>query len=47
MNINDYINEFEQLNKKLVTYKMELPSAVYAYQLLKNANLPKEKQDLA
>ena len=47
MNINDYINEFEQLNKKLVTYKIELPSAVRAYQLLKNANLPKEKRDLA
>ena len=43
MNINDYINEFEQLNQKLVTYKIELPSAVRAYQLLKNANLPKEK----
>ena len=28
MNINDYINEFEKLNKKLVTYKIELPSAV-------------------
>ena len=47
MNINDYINEFEQLNQKLVTYKIELPSAVCAYQLLKNANLPKEKRDLA
>ena len=47
MNINDYINEFEQLNQKLVTYKIELPSAVRAYQLLKNANLPKEKRDLA
>ena len=35
MNINDYINEFEQLNQKLVTYKIELPSAVRAYQLLK------------
>ena len=28
MNINDYINEFEKLNKKRVTYKIELPSAV-------------------
>ena len=37
MNINDYINEFEQLNQKLVAYKIELPSAVHvcAYQLLK------------
>ena len=47
ININDYINEFEQLNQKLVTYKIELPLAVHAYQLLKNANLPKEKRDLA
>ena len=28
MNINDYNNKFEQLNQKLVTYKIELPSAV-------------------
>ena len=28
MNINDHINEFEQINQKLVTYKIELPSAV-------------------
>ena len=35
MNINDHINEFEQLNQKLVTHKIELPSAVHAYQLLK------------
>ena len=47
MNINNYINEFEQLNQKLVTYKTESPSAVCAYQLLKNVNLPKEKRDLA
>ena len=47
MNMNDYIIEFEQLNKKRVTYKIELPSAVHAYQLLKNANLPKGKRDLA
>ena len=33
MNINNYIKESEKLNKKLVTYKTELPSAVRAYQL--------------
>ena len=47
MNITDYINEFEQLNQKLISYKIELPPAILAYQLLKNANLPKEKRDLA
>ena len=47
MNIIDYINEFKQLNQKLINYKIDLPSAVCAYQLLKNANLPKEKRDLA
>ena len=31
MNVNDYINEFEQSNQKLVTCKIELPSAVRAY----------------
>ena len=41
------VNEFEQSNQKVVTYKIELPSAVHACQLLKNANLPKEKRDLA
>ena len=39
MNINYYINEFEQLNQKLVTYKIELPSAVRAYQLLKKMQI--------
>ena len=47
MNITEYINQFEQLNHKLKTYKIELPSPVLAYQLLKNANLPKSKRDLA
>ena len=47
MGMTDYINEFEQLNQKLVLYGMQLPSAVLAYQLLKNANLPKDKRDLA
>ena len=47
MTITEYINEFEHLNQKLVTYKITLPSAVLAYQLLKNANLPTDKRDLA
>ena len=47
MNIIDYIDEFEQLNQKLINYKIDVPPAVRAYQLLKNANLPKEKRDLA
>ena len=47
MNINDYISEYEQLNQQLVTYKIELPSAVRACQSLKYANLPKEKRGLA
>ena len=47
MNITEYINQFEQLNHKLKSYKIELPSPVLAYQLLKSANLPKSKRDLA
>ena len=47
MNITDYVNEFEQLYQKVLSYKMNIPSAVLAYRLLKNANLPKDKQDLA
>ena len=43
MNINDYIDEFEQLNQKLVTYKIELPSAVCACQLLKRIYQNKNK----
>ena len=47
MNITEYINQFEQLNHKLKNFKIDLPSPVLAYQLLKNANLPKSKRDLA
>ena len=32
----DYINEFEQLNQKLINYKTDLPYVVRAYQLKKN-----------
>ena len=46
MNISEYINKFEQLNQKLISFKITLPSAVLAYQLLKNANLPKTTRDL-
>ena len=46
MNICEYINKFEQLNQKLVNFKITLPSAVLAYQLLKNANLPPATRDL-
>ena len=46
MTISDYINKFEQLHQKLVSFKVELPTAVLAYQLLKNANLPKSTRDL-
>ena len=47
MNIRDYINEFEHLNDRLKQFKIDLPDAVLAYQLLKNANLPADKRDLA
>ena len=50
MNINDHINEFEQIKAvtSILQYsQIELPSAVRAYQSLKNANLPEEKRDLA
>ena len=47
MGINDFINEFERLNQKLVNYNIILPPAVLAYRLLKNANLPQEKRNLA
>ena len=41
MLISDHINNFEQLYQKLKKDKIELPSAVLAYQLLKNPNLSK------
>ena len=47
INITEYVNQFEQLNCKLKSFKIDLPSPVLAYQLLKNANLPKSKRDLA
>jgi len=46
MSIQEYINQFEQLNQKLINTKIELPPAVLAYQLLKNANLSTEKKNL-
>ena len=41
MLISDYINNFEQIYQKLKKHKIELPSAVLEYELLKNDNLPK------
>ena len=46
MNINDHINEFEQLNQKLVTYNKELPSAVRAYQLFKKMQIYQMKNEI-
>jgi len=46
MIISDYINMFEQLNQKLICFQITLPPAVLAYQLLKNADLPKATRDL-
>ena len=47
MSIQEYIHEFERLNNKLKAYKMDLPGGVLAYQLLKNARISEEKQQLA
>ena len=44
--IVDYINEFDRLYNKLISFHMELPTCVLAYQLLKNANLSEEKRQL-
>ena len=41
MLISDCINNFRQIYQKLNKHKIELPSAVLVYELLKNANLPK------
>ena len=41
MLLSDYVNNFEQFYQKLKKFKIEPPSAVLAYQLLKNANLSK------
>ena len=46
MNMRDFI-EFERLNDSLRSFEINLPDAVLAYQLLKNANLPDDKRDLA
>ena len=47
MTITEYINDSEHSNQKLVIYQIILPSALLAYKLLKNANLPKDKHDSA
>lgn len=46
MLLSDYVNNFEQFYQKLKKFKIEPPSAVLAYQLLKNANLSKPTWDL-
>ena len=46
MSIIGYINKFELLNAKITKYGMTLPTGVLAYQLLKNANISLEKQQL-
>ena len=46
INISEYINKFEQLYQKLISFKITLTSAVLAYQLLKDANLPKTTRDV-
>ena len=46
MSINEYINKFELLNAKITKYGMTLPTGALAYQLLKNANVSLEKQQL-
>ena len=39
--------EFERLYSTLKNYKIELPTVVLCYRLLKSANLPKDRRDLA
>ena len=46
MNIVDYLNEFERLNNQIKHFEMELSKGVLTYKVLKNANLPNEKQQL-
>ena len=46
MSISDYINNFQQIYQKLKKHKIELPSAVLEYELLKNDNLSKPTWDL-
>ena len=41
MNITDYLNEFERLYHEIQRFEMSLPSAVLAYQALKEFKLAK------
>ena len=43
----DYLNEFERLYNKIKCHRMELPSGVLAYRLLKSANISEDRQQLA
>ena len=42
--INDYVAEFDQKYNKLRKLKMELPSAILAFKLLKRANITQEER---
>ena len=46
MNIVDYIKKFERLNNQIKDFDMELPTGVLAYEVLKNANISNQKQQL-
>ena len=46
MTIVEYINEFERLYNTIKVHKMELPTGVLAYRMLKSANISEEKQQL-
>ena len=47
MSISDYINEFERLLKKTKQYGTTMSTDVLAYRLLKSANLPETREQLA
>ena len=40
MKMSDYLNKFEQLYKKMKSYRTQMSENILAYQLLKYANLP-------
>ena len=46
-NIKDYVLEFEKHVKRLQEFKIELPSAVLAYELLRSANVSEYKYSVA
>ena len=46
MSMADYVAEFEKLNNKAKSYKMELPDGILAYKFLNNANLSNTHEQL-